>query len=948
MMRCRLVLAFAIVAMGCDGLSVVGGLPGSDGPADAGGLGDVGWEAGPAADAGSLVDAAPIDAAAPTDGGPSSDQSPPTDVPVAGDVAMDIPVDVPAVPVDTGLDLTPVTIDTVAPPSVPAGSTLFAACILRSRDGNVVPVPAGATTEVRWAPSSLVRTLAGVTIAAHPGTLTATCVLSAPSLADATPSSVVVTQGAPSRVLTTVDHATIPAGGSVTASCSVVDSEGNVLTGLPSAPTVSVMPSGSGNSVVDHVVTLQRAGDTAVACAYPGAMSVPATVTVTPLGAVSLGLYRSPFVTRYAIGQLIIFDGVPMDRYGNAVPGVPVSFRSDPPGVQDRGLPNHLRYVAEGDYAVYATATGEGGVALTASTAFRVDDRGPRTQCVTPAHGAMINAVPGTPLVVTGTARDYSGIDRLVITTNADPTPTVVHADASGNWTYTLPSTRFGINYIDIQAFDGLGNPSIDNCAFLVANTWNREGAALPGTLGFFLGPAAMDDGAPYNPITSLDDLLASVVNSAGFASQIDMILRAQDPLYDNQCLTTLFGFCVGSATVHYTGLSLAGPNSTDLQLLAGGVRMTAHFRNVRVNVRIDSTLGTFPGAVVVSSIDAGSSFDVGLVAGLPSARLRAGSTTVSVGSVSLDIPSLDASLVSIVNSVASGTIRTALQTALTGVVQAQFGGALQGVFGSLDVHNVGGTFPVRGFDGMTTVNLGLTTAISALDVTTARFRLGISTAVTGPTGRTTASLGVAIPPGSTGDPALTTPAMLDMHLGLFNQLLHAMWRAGLFDTVNPGVTLVGFNGPLTTSFALPPVASFASNGDVLVDLGAMDFSYGGVDPPLVMRIGVRLRSTPTTDGATLQFGTFTLDEMHFALRDSNITSDIAAGALVYLRPYLQEITGGALSRALPSIPLPSFAIPSGLAAYGLPSGLQLGITHPVLGVTSPYFVFRGAFGALR
>ena len=141
--------------------------------------------------------------------------------------------------------------------------------------------------------------------------------------------------------------------------------------------------------------------------------------------------------------------------------------------------------------------------------------------------------------------------------------------------------------------------------------------------------------------------------------------MRAIDPIYDNRCLVNLgvFGGCQGFVTVHYRGSEFRGPNSTGLQLLNGGLRMTARFQNVRLLVHVDSSLGPADGAVVIGTVDAAASFDVALTGGVPGARLRPGTASVTVGTVTLELPTLDASLVSFVNSAASGPLRTALQT---------------------------------------------------------------------------------------------------------------------------------------------------------------------------------------------------------------------------------------------------------------------------------------------
>jgi hypothetical protein len=63
------------------------------------------------------------------------------------------------------------------------------------------------------------------------------------------------------------------------------------------------------------------------------------------------------------------------------------------------------------------------------------------------------------------------------------------------------------------------------------------------------------------------------------------------------------------------------------------------------------------------------------------------------------------------------------------------------------------------------------------------------------------------------------------------------------------------------------------------------------------------------------------------------------------LRPLLQQLANSALNDALPSIPLPTFTIPSSLGPYGLPVGEELGITSPTLTTAPQHFTLRGGFG---
>ena len=70
-------------------------------------------------------------------------------------------------------------------------------------------------------------------------------------------------------------------------------------------------------------------------------------------------------------------------------------------------------------------------------------------------------------------------------------------------------------------------------------------------------------------------------------------------------------------------------------------------------------------------------------------------------------------------------------------------------------------------------------------------------------------------------------------------------------------------------------------------------------------------------------------------------TRDTLEGFLTRL---LERVLRPALNDALPALPIPSFALPASLSAYGLPGGARLGIVSPSLAFEAPHFVLRGDF----
>src|SRR5690606_15306349 len=95
------------------------------------------------------------------------------------------------------------------------------------------------------------------------------------------------------------------------------------------------------------------------------------------------------------------------------------------------------------------------------------------------------------------------------------------------------------------------------------------------------------------------------------------------------------------------------------------------------------------------------------------------------------------------------------------------------------------------------------------------------------------------------------------VHVGVFEQALHALWRGGMFDATLGGAQLgngLPAEAQIRVSTLLPPVATLSGNA-VELSLGAMHLQvtypglFGGTDgggsplPPLRVVLGARARS---------------------------------------------------------------------------------------------------------
>ncbi|MEZ4409679.1 MAG: hypothetical protein R3A52_24890 [Polyangiales bacterium] len=872
----------------------------------------------PPADSGAPEDTGPVDAGAPEDTGPTDTG-----------------------PTDTGPDTVAVSIDTQAPDTARAGEALTVTCALRNAAGEPVDPPMGMTPTIAFDPAESVRTAMGVYTAVRVGEVTARCSLGA--LSDATPARIRITPGAPARVTTTLDRSEARAGETVRATCAVTDAEGNEVT--DAAPTVQTTPSGEGVTVTGNDVRAERAGMYTVRCEVPGAMAEGASLAVSPGLPATLTIARVPDQPIDALNEEVEVRAVVNDRFGNAIASPSLEFTSAPVGTAVRA--GVFSYAAEGMKTITVRVTGEteGGVALSQSTSFVVDSSGPAIQCTTPGDATMVNHAPGSPLMITGSLSDTSGVRSLTVNGEA------VTPRNDGTFTATVPS-RFGMTFVDVSATDTQGIENSRTCTYLVSNNWLAEDALLDDAVTLSTTQAAVDDGNPVSPITSVDDLLQTVVNSRGLRDQLHATLLAANPL-KNSCDQEVCVFgrctCIFRSRVDYRDSQINGPNTTSLTLVNGGLRATVRFENLRVSLGISGTLST-SGWVTFRSVDVGVTFDLSASGGRPRATVRSGTTTVSVGTISTDFGGITGTIVNVVASLVNGYLRDQVSNLLRSYVSDNFTRVLDGVLGGLDVSSLGASFNVPRLDGAGNVPLRFGLGLSSLNANTSRLRLGLGTRFSTTATRATPSRGIALPPGTGSDVTLTTPATVTLQPGVLNGALHALWRGGFLDASIP-LSRLGDAFPagtnVTVAALLPPVAQLGTGNNVILDLGGLTVSLAlpGMSAPLQVSLGARAHATVTLVGNDLRFGGIALDELHVSLDTLSITGMEREDLVRGLRFVVQDLVERSLNDALPAIPIPGFAIPSSLSTYGLPAGRELGITSPSLSFSAGRFVLRGGFG---
>lgn len=851
---------------------------------------------------------------------------------------------------------------TTAPATLAAGDKVVVGCVVLDAKGDASQPPKDAELALVFVPSdSVQKDATGQIIAVRAGRVDVRCTFPALGIGDDVGAQIAITPGPVASVDTVVSTTSVIAGGDVTATCTAHDAYGNVV--REAKPSLTAAPFDTGTSVTGFTTKLTHAGIYDLACEIPGAKTHPVPVEVVPGKPAKLVVSPNPAKVIYPVGSVVTTETRVADQYDNPIIDAPTLYDSAPSASTTLGT-NHFQYLANGFYTLTATvplptATGK---PLVAHVDIEVDGNGPTIECTAPTDGAMINAAPGTSITFGGNVNSPNGVTSVKV--NGVTANVVLD-------TFSLPmTTRFGINFADIVATDRNGAQSTRTCSFIASNQWATETGLYADTVDLKLMPPAVDDGGRAGGISSFGDMLFKVANSPGLASTIDSGLKAANPLKpracDSQTCTFLGCICWYSSGVEYRGLGLPGPQTVDVALVNGGLQAHVRVPNVGVNMRVWGDAGPIPydstGWAVFSYLDVTMIIDTSISGGKLHGSIRPGTVVTNVGSLSTSFGGVDGWIIdNIVVPLAQGSLRDTVKGLVTGFITNNFNSVMDGVLAGLDVSTLGTSFNVPRLDGGAPIPLSFGVGFSSLSTTPSRMLVGLSSRLSAPAGHALPSLGVPIPPGPVlDDPPVGLPATagVAVHVGVFDQALHALWRGGMLNATMNGTQLGGAlpaDAEIRVNTQLPPVAMMNGNA-VELSLGAMHLAvsypglFGGTDgggnplPPLRVELGARATSTPTLVGNDLKFGSFVITEMHFSTGDVSLDASTNAVLTSMLRTLLQKVIDQSLNNALPALPIPSFSLPPSLAAYGIGPG-KLGVVNPALGFGPRDFRLTGVLG---
>lgn len=851
---------------------------------------------------------------------------------------------------------------TTAPGTVTAGTEIVVSCVLVDPQGNASQPPKDADLKIVYAPADSVQTdAAGKTLAIRAGKVDVRCTFPTIGVGDDIGAQIAITPGPIATVDTSLSTTSVVAGGDVTATCIAHDAWNNIV---PDAkPTLTSAPTDAGNVVTGLTGKFTHAGVYDLACEIPGAKTHSLPIEVVPNKPATLVLSPTPFKVVYPIGSVVTTETLVADQYNNPIANAPTQYGSAPNASTSLGA-NHFQYLANGFYTLTATVPPPTttGKPLVASVQIEVDGNGPTIECNSPTDGTMINAAPGSTISFSGSVNSPNGVTSVKVNGAV--------ANLAGT-TFSLPLvTRFGINFADIVATDKNGAQSTRTCSFLAANQWATESGLYADTIDLKLTQPAVDDGGRGGAVSSFGDMLYKVANSAGLYSTIDSGLKAANPLKpracDSQTCTFLGCICWYSSGVEYKGLSLPGPQTVDVTLVNGGLQAHVRVPNVGVNMRVWGDVGPIPydttGWATFSYLDVTMIIDTSIVGGKLHGSVRPGSVVTNVGSLSTAFGGIDGWIINnILVPLAQGSLRDTVKNLVTNFITNNFNAVLDGVLSGLDISTLGTSFNVPKLDGSGSLPLSFGVGFSSVSTTPSRMLVGLSSRLTAPAGHAYPSLGVPIPTGAVLDDtpvSLPATAGVAIHVGVFDQALHALWRGAMFNATMNGTQLGGAlpqDAGIRVTTLLPPVAQMSGNA-VELSLGALQLAvtypglFGGTDaggnplPPLRVELGARATSTPALVGNDLKFGSFVITEMHFSTGDVSLDSSTNAILTGMLQNLLQKIIDKSLNDALPALPIPSFELPASLVTYGIGPG-KLAVVNPALGFDPRDFRLTGQLG---
>jgi len=634
------------------------------------------------------------------------------------------------------------------------------------------------------------------------------------------------------------------------------------------------------------------------------------SLTVLSAAPASLAISLSSYDVEKGDGVIVDIDV--RDVFGNPSDVMP-DLSASPAGAAAWG--NFVRFDNEGIYTVHAELpqwglSDQDGPVL-------VDSTGPSIRVTTPNRGVEIPSANGPTVSVTGSVSDaWTGVVSVEINGNA------ATLAAGGLFSYNMTPEQ-GLNTIELVAVDGDGNVSDHHQTFLWGEFTPMGTAQEDGILAR-LNEGAIDtiEGMATD-LFDPQDIVDGLVNQSLWSNSQQTCINIWP--FGNQCVTWWdFDAGITSATLGNMVIDLDAQNgyldfyaSITPFAIAGGIWGEV-FPSVSA-LSFDVNLG-LEASANAAEIDS----DVSLWVNTTN-DIQVGMANTDVDLPGFGIQIYGAGILGdILNPVLnwlSPLLETLMEGVLPPVIESQVPGLIQDALGDIDI---AASIPLFG----TEIDIEALPQDIDIDVNGMTIALE-SVASTTPGPNAGATLGswtrsdYQIP--SYG---LTPDFTLSMADNFVNQLLHAVWQAGVLDlsmdSSELGLDLADLQGflPLTeiafeTQPLLPPVVGPASGGTGLLELGIGDMMVNVYGDPggtygLMMQLAVTIESDAelTIDSnQEIQFGVGTPSVvMSFVTSDwpdlnGEVAEDLMDAVVDLLVPMLTDMLGGIGGIPIPELP---------------------------------------------
>lgn len=765
-------------------------------------------------------------------------------------------------------------------------------------------------------------------------------------LRDATPGIWTVTPDQASKVVTSLSTSDMNAGDTVEASCRAFDPYGNAVFGNQFDLAFEPRPGRLERD--DLTLTIESSGSYAISCTASGIEELDfVSIDVRPGLPAQISILLEPDQGVYRLGQVVGLSALASDRFGNPVPDAPFVFSSEP------ALPEFgtSRFLA--DQTGYHTLRAEvlpptyNDRVLAYEREILIDLGGPGITCDFPNFGEVVNHVPNTDMSFFGIVEDVSGVASVQVDGIAVP----IRADGSFATTVT---PKWGLNVHDIVAVDTNGEENSTFCAYYVADRFGNPADGLFDSLQLWLGQNAVDDGGTSNPLGSLGDALRRMINSRGVRNSVHEAVSAQNPIVPNECRARVLGICLFRLGVDYQDYENNGPNQFTMTLLDGGFNIGVEFREQIVRAQLRGTLGNRV-RLRAEYIRLNLTFDVRLDGnGRPDISVRSIGNP-QVGDLDADFSGILGFLFELVFEAFEGVVRNTVVDAIRDFLQDNVDRVLTDLLGNVDIGELGSGITVPGLIDNDDVELSVQAIWNRLQVKPQRIEVGLQSVVQGPTLLADVGRGIPLLPGS-DDLSLSSDGTVSagVRIGLLNQILYALWRAGYFEFQNGGVGGdLGDNLPVDTDFRFrfpthPWVTGTPNGTGLRVFIGPLSVQFSDpVFESLALQVAGELAVDVSLVGERdIQFTNVGLvDTLHVSFYGGSVPQEVRDLIENQLTRILERLMERALNDGLPSLPLPEFKIPASLAEFDLPANVGLGLRQPSLDGREAIWSLGGTFG---